>query len=1047
MPAIALSSKEGCSSMIDRMISICLRKRLVIVMVAILLAVFGYYSWTKMAVEAYPDIGDVTAQVVTQAPGLAAEEVEQQITIPLERALAGTPGLESMRSSSTFGLSIIPIVFHDGVEDYWARQRVTENISQVSLPSGIQPSLLPLAGPTGEIYRYTLESDTKNLMELSEIQRWIVMPALEQAPGVVSVANFGGFTKQYQLELDPVQLQRYGIGLSDVVTAINNNSSNAGGSRIARGEQGYIIRGIGMVRTLDDLGNIVVTQHKNVPILVRDLGKLTFSHQEREGILGKDANPDTIEGIVDLLRYQNASEVLKGIHAKVAELSKQLRSMGVRIVPYIDRDGLVQETVRKVSHTVLLGIGLVCIVLILFLGSPRSALISAVTIPLALVAVFIVMHFTKMPANLFSLGALDFGIIVDGAIVVTEAILRRREANPATPLSEQDVFAATTQVARPIFFATLIIITAYLPLFAFERAEAKLFSPMAFTVGYALFGALLCTFALIPGLAYMAFRKPRLVFHNRPLQWLQGGFRRTLERMLAMPKIAFIIGGVILIIVIGLGVTTGREFLPELDEGALWLQVQLPSGISLDKASEMAGELRRTLREFPEVSYAITQLGRSDDGTDAWTPSHIEAPVGLKPYDSWPRGDTRESFLRRLNARLQQLPGFSIGISQPIIDMVNDAIGGAHSPLVVRIVGNDFNELRRIGSEIVGVLHGIQGTADASVFQEPPLPQIAIDIDRAAAARYGINVSDVTNLIQTGIGGAPVSTIYVADRTYGVTVRFPQDTRNSPEALGNLILNTSDGAQVPLSEVARVKMQSGESTITHEMGHRELLVRVDLQERALSDYLEEARPKIDQSVHFDPDKYHVEWGGQFEDQQRAQARFILIISIVLALMAVFLFAEFGKMRQVILILVVVPLATLGGLITLHFTGETLNVASAVGFIALFGVAVQNGIIMIANINRVREQGVTLREAVLSGAVERFRPVLMTTTVATVGMLPAALATGVGTDVQRALATVVVGGLMVATLLTLFILPTYYFALERWMERHQTTAQPKLEKEA
>jgi len=1033
--------------MINRIIGICIRKRLVVVMVSILLALFGYYSWTKMAVEAYPDIGDVTAQVVTQSPGLAAEEVEQQITTPLERGLAGTPGLESMRSSSTFGLSLITLVFRDGAEDYWSRQRVMERINQISLPSGIQSGLDPVTGATGEIYRYTLESDTKNLMELSEIQRWTVIPALEQVPGVVNVDNFGGFTMEYQLELAPVQLERYGIGLNDVVTAISNNSSNAGGSRISRGEQGYVIRGIGMVHTLGDLGSIVVTERKGVPILVRDLGKLTYSHQEREGILGKNSNPDTIEGIVDLLRYQNPSEVLEGIHAKVAELSKQLAPMGVRIVPYIDRDDLVQETVRKVSHTVFEGIGLVCIVLILFLGSPRSALIAAVTIPLSLVAVFIMMHFTNMPANLFSLASIDFGIIVDGAIVVTEAILRRREADPTVPLSEQDVFSTTTQVARPIFFATLIIITAYLPLFSFQHAEAKLFSPMAFTVGYALFGALLSTFTLIPGLAYIAFRKPRPIFHNRPLEKLQSGFRRALERMLAIPKIAFMIGGAALIIVVVLGISTGREFLPELDEGALWLQVQLPSGLSLDKASEMAGQLRHTLLQFPEVSYAITQLGRNDTGTDPWTPSHIEAPVGLKPYNVWPKDETRADFLRHLNARLQQLPGFETGISQPISDMVEDSISGAHSPLVIRILGNDFNELRRVGSEIVTVLHGIRGTADASIFQEPPIPQIAIDIDRAATARYGINVSDVTSLIQTGVGGASVSTVYVGDRTYGVTVRFPKDTRNSPEALGNLLLNTSDGAQVPLSQVAHIKLQSGESTIAHEMAHRVLLVRIDLRDRALSDYLVEAQTRIDNSVHFDHSKYRIEWGGEFENQQRAQARLVLIMGIVLALMAVFLFSEFGKMRQAILILGVVPLATLGGLVALHVTGETLNVASAVGFIALFGVAVQNGIIMVANINRVREQGMELREAVLSGAVERFRPVLMTATVATVGMLPAALATGVGTDVQRALATVVVGGLMIATLLTLFILPTYYFVMEQRVERRQAASQAKMQGEA
>jgi cobalt-zinc-cadmium resistance protein CzcA len=998
-----------------------------------LVAVLGYFSWKKMPVEAYPDLGDVTCQVVTQAPGLASEEVEQQITIPLERALAGTPGLQNMRSSSTFGLSLITLIFRDGAEDYWSRQRVTERINQVNLPPGIQPSLDPVTGPAGEIYRYTLESDSKNLLELSEIQRWTVIPALKQVAGVVDVANFGGFTMQYQLEVDPMELQRLGIGLNDVVTAINNNSSNAGGSRITRGEQGYVIRSIGLVRTLSDLGNIVVTQRKGVPILVRELGKLTYSHQEREGILGKDANPDTIQGIVLMLKGENPSRVLKGIHARVAELTQQLTPMGVHIVPYIDRDDLVQLTVHKVSQTIIEGIVLVFIVLILFIGSPRIALTVGVTIPLALVFALIVMHQGKISANLFSLAAVDYGIIVDGAIVVTEVALRRREANPAAVLKEDDLFSTTSQVARPIFFATLIIITAYLPLFAFEHAEARLFLPIAYNMGCQLLGALLCTFTLIPGLAFMCLRKPRRAFHNRPLEWLQAGFRRSLDRMLDLPKIAPLIGGGALVVVAILGVTIGRDYLPDLDEGSLWLQVQLPSGVSLDKGSEMAGQLRQAVREFPEVSYVVTQLGRNDEGTDPWTPSHIEAPVGLKPYNTWPKGETKKVFERRLNARFKQLAGFSIGITQPIIDNVYDIIGGAHSPLVARIYGDDLKELRRIGGEIVKVLDGMRGTAAVSVFQEPPIPQIVVDVDRAAAARYGINVSDITNMIQTGVGGASVSTVYVEDRTYGVTVRFPEDYRNSPETLGNLVLATASGAQILLSQVAHIKLQTGESTISHEMGHRALLVRIENSDRALSDYLAEAQHKISQSVRFDHDKYHLEWGGQFESQQRAQARLALIMVIVLSLMLIFLFANFGKMRQAMLVLGVVPLATLGGLIALHLTGETLNVASAVGFIALFGVAVQNGIIMVSNINRVRGQGVPLREAILSGAVERFRPVLMTATVATVGMLPAAMAVGVGTDMQRNLATVVVGGLMIATLLTLFILPTLYFLLERWWE--------------
>ncbi|WP_211443859.1 efflux RND transporter permease subunit [Collimonas humicola] len=1022
--------------MINKIVRYCLQKRYAVILVVLMVTLFGYYSWTRMAVEAYPELSDVTAQVTTQAPGLAAEEVEQQITIPLERQLSGTPGLVHMRSSSTFGLSLITLTFKDGAEDYWERQRVTERMTQAALPAGITPSLDSVTSAAGEIYRYTLESDSKNLMELSEIQRWIVIPELQQVPGIAEVGNFGGLTMEYQLEVDQQQLQRFGVSLSDVTTAINSNNANAGGSRITRGEQGYVVRGIGLMRSLTDLGNVVVKQSGGVPVLVRDLGKLQYSHQERQGILGKDRNPDTIEGIVKLLKYQNASEVIKDVHAKVAQLQKQLAPMGVKIVPYIDRDDLIELTIHKVGHTVLEGIGLVCIVLILFLGSPRSALVAAVTIPLALVAVFIMMYLTKMPANLFSLGAIDFGIIVDGAIVVTEAVLRRREAKPEAELSETDVRDATTEVIRPIFFATLIIIVAYLPLFAFERAEGKLLSPMAFTVSYALIGALVCSIVLVPGLAYMALHKPRRIFHNKPLEWLSAGYRKTLGRLLANPAVSYGLGALALAGVIVLGAATGREFMPNMDEGTLWLQVQMPSGLSLEKGSEMASELRRTLLEFPEVSYAVTQLGRSDDGTDPWTPSHMEVPVGLKPYSTWANGETKEQFVHKLNQRLSQLPGFSIGISQPISDGVNDAVGGAHSPLVIRVYGDDFKELRRIGEQIVTVLKQVRGTADVAIFQEPPVPQVAIDIDRAAAARLGINVADIAALIQTGIGGAPVTQLYVADRVHNVTVRFAKNSRNSPEALGNLLLTTASGARIPLSQVTHIRTTTGESTIAHENTHRQLTVRLDYADRDLLSYYQEAQVQVAQKVNFDKASYRLEWAGQFENQERAQSRLILVFGLVLGLMAVILYAGFGKLRQALLILGVVPLAALGGLIALRVTNGTINVATGVGFIALFGVAVQNGIIMVSNINRVRRQGMALRDAVLAGAFERFRPVLMTATVASVGMLPAALATGVGTDVQRGLATVVVGGLVVATMLTLFILPAFYYSLENWIERRR-----------
>jgi cobalt-zinc-cadmium resistance protein CzcA len=873
--------------MIDQFVAICLRQRVAVIVLTLLLSAFGAYAWKTLSVEAYPDLGDVAAQVTSQVPGLAAEEVEQLITIPLERQINGTPGLLLMRSSSTFGLSLITVLFRDGYEDYWARQRLLERINQAVLPAGVSPGLDPVAGPAGEIYRYTLESDTKNLQELSELQRWTVIPAIRSVPGVVDVTNFGGFTTEYQLDLDPNRLQQYGLGISDVINAVNSNNTNAGGGRVSRGDQSYVIRGVGLMRTLSDIGATVVRQVNGVPVLVRDLGRTTLSHQEREGILGKDNNPDTIEGIVLMLKYQNPSETLRGIHAKVAELNGRLAGMNVRIVPYIDRDDLVHATIEKVGRTIAEGIGLVFLILILFLGSPRSALVVAVAIPLALVSVFSFLNLTHVSANLLSLGAIDFGILVDGAIVVTESVLRRREATPDEELSESEVRAAAVQVTRPIFFASLIIITAYLPLFAFERAEAKLFTPMAYTMAFALFGALLTALALVAGLAYFAFRNPSRVYHNRWLERLTDIYHRMLEACLDQPRIIHGVAIFALLAVIGLGATVGREFLPDLDEGALWLQVQMPTGLALNKASDMASDLRRVILKYPEVSYVVTQTGRNDEGTDPWTMSHIEAPVGLKPYDTWPAGQSKRQFVDRFATDLtKELPGYSIGISQPIIDGVNDMIGGAHSPLVIKIFGDDLEELRKIGGQIVDVLNSIQGTSSASIFQEPPIPQIEIKLDRERAARYAIAMNDVLNLIQTGVGQAPVSTVYVGERTYPLTVRFAEGARNRAEALANLPISTSSGMQVPLSQVADVRLRLGESIVTREMGQRNLTIRIDNGDRDLSSYLAEAQAKIGQQVHFDPNKIRLEWGGQFENQRRAEARLLLIMSMVMGLMLI-----------------------------------------------------------------------------------------------------------------------------------------------------------------
>ena len=1019
--------------MINRFLQLCFDRRHILWAAAAGLVLVGVFAWSKLAIEAYPELSPVTVQVTSQAPGLAAEEIEQEITIPLERSLGGTPGLVTMRSSSTFGLSLITLVFKDGAEDYWERQRVNERIAQTALPPGVSPGLDPVSGPSGEIYRYTLESDTKNLMELSEIQRWQVIPALNQVQGVANVDNFGGYTKEFQLELNPDALTRYGLAVEDVITAINNNTAVAGGGRVSRGEQSYIVRGVGRVVTLADIGAISVTERAGTPILVRDLGRMRIGHQVREGVLGKDANPDTVSGIVDLLKYENPSLVLQRVHAKVEALNQRLAAQGVKIVPFIDRDNLVHATVDNVGHTIIEGVGLVCIILFLFLGSGRIAVIVAATIPIALSTVFILMSLLKMPANLFSLGAIDFGVIVDGAIVVAEAMLRLRERLPGDHMPRDLAVNTATQVAHPIFFATLIIITAYFPLLAFENAEGKLFRPMAFTVGFALLGALIYAVALTPGLAYFALKNPITLRPNRAIEGLRRRYRDALDATLSHLPHVYLATGVALVAVLGLGATVGREFLPELDEGSLWMQVQMPSGISLDKASELASELRRTVRSFKEVSYIATQTGRNDTGTDPWTPSHTEAAVGLKPYDTWPEHESKAEFVRRLSTRLAQIPGMQVGISQPIVDGVNDMVGGAHSPLVLRVFGDDMNELRRIGGQIVSLLQQTPGTGEASIFQEPPIPQLIVTADREAAARYGVAVGDIMALVQNAVGGAPITQIYTGDQTHNITVRLPPDVAASPEKLGRIVLNSTSGAQIPLGQVAHIRLATGESTISRERGERQITIRIDNRGRALSQYLADVQARIDQSVKFDRSHYRLEWAGQFENEQRAQARLALVMGLVIFVMGLLLFTQFRSLRHTLLILGVIPLASLGGLIALHVRGETLNIATAVGFIALFGVAVQNGIIMVSNIRRVRDRHATLEAAVVAGASERFRPVLLTATVASVGMAPAALATGVGTDVQRGLATVVVGGLALATLLTLFILPALYFAIERRFE--------------
>ena len=820
----------------DLMLSI-IQKRWIMLCLFVMMCVFGYYSWTQLSIEAYPDIADVTSQVVTQVPGLAAEEVEQQITIPLERAINGLPGMHVMRSKSTFGLSMITIVFKDGTEDYWSRQRVQERLNEVELPYGAAPGLDPLTSPVGEVYRYIIESDQHSLRELTDLQNWVVIPRIKEVSGVADVTNFGGITTQFQVEIDPYKLEQYHLSLSQVIEAIENNNASVGGSILNRGDLGYVVRGIGLIENLDDLGHIVVTTTSGVPVFLNDIGSLKYGNLERKGVLGyTDRTRDyseSLEGIVLLLKHENPSKVLDGIHAAVDELNHEILPEGVRIHTFLDRTSLVDTTLDTVSHTLLMGMALVVIVLVLFLGNWRGALLVSITIPVSLLIAFILMHFTDIPANLLSLGAIDFGIIVDGAIVMLETILKKREDYPEQYIEEKSIAQRAKEVGRPILFSTIVIITAYLPLFAFERVERKLFTPMAFTMSYAMIGALSVALLLIPGLAYAIYRKPRKVYKNK------------------------------------------------------WLE---------------------KLKE--KYTGAIVKL--------------IEKPIKTILF----------------------------------------------SCLIL-----------------------------------------------------------IAGIVLSGVVGKAIAQLYQGDRQYDITCKYKEEMRDTPEKIAGLMLTSSTGAKIPLSQVAEVKLSVGESTITREMNRRHLTVKLNLRGRDLASFLKEAQNVIDAKVDYDKSKYTVKWGGAFENQHRAYTRLSVILPLTLMCMFILLYATFGKFRQAGLVLSIVPLALFGGMLALNVRGMTLNVSSAVGFIAMFGLSIQNGIIMVSQINNLRKGGMELRKSVIEGARQRFRPILMTSVTTVLGLFPASLATGIGSDVQRPLATVIVYGLMFSALISMFVLPVFYYLIE------------------
>lgn len=995
----------------------------------------GIWAFGQLKIEAYPDISDTQVVVITLFPGRASEEVEQQVTVPLERALNSVPNVIARRSRTIFGLSVVELTFSYGTDDYFARQVVLEKLRDAQLPNNVNPTLGPLSTPIGELYKYVIDAGPKpDAMRLRELQDWVIEPRFRQVDGVADVVPFGGLIKQYQIEINPIALDKYNLSIAVIAQAVDANNQNAGGALLDNHQQSMVIRGVGQIESISDIENIVISATKGVPVLVRDLGRVTLGAAPQTGIFGVDDQNQAIEGIVLMRRGENPTEVLKGIKEAVEDLNANRLPKGVKLRPIYDRTDLVDNTLGTVTHTLLEGLIIVVTVLILFLGSVRAALLTAITIPLALLFAFVCMHFTGIPANLLSLGALDFGIIVDATLVMVEHIVQTLGKQKKDQTGEGVVDAvreAALEVERPIFFSLMIIIAAYIPLFTLERVERRLFTPMAFTVCYALLGSMLLALTLIPALATYLFRNGSKEWHNPVLHWLETKYAQILKRVVVNPKLIVGVSACVVIGAFAIGTLLGSEFLPQLDEGVIWVRANLPPGISLEKSAQIASQIRSILLQSPEVKLVASQTGRNDSGTDPYGPNRNEVFVALKPYDTWEGGKTKAQLVEEFSKKLRnQVPGASLSFTQPIIDNVTEAVTGSAADLAVIIGGTDLPLLRAKAAETLDIIKRVPGAADSAIEQEEDQAQLRIQVNRQEVARYGINVKDVEDVIELAIGGRSVSTMFEGERRFDITVRYTPESRIDPSAISNILIPTHDGGRIPLSQLAEIKVVTGASIIARRENRRQITVRTNIRGRDQGSFVAEAQKKFDAAIKLPPG-YHVEWGGQFENLERARKRLTVILPITIAIIFVLLFFMFGSTVYAGLVMMNVPFSLVGGIIFLYLRGINLSVSAAVGFISLFGVAVMSGVLVVAEINRLRRSnpGITVADAVVQGSIAQMRPVLMMIMVALLGMVPAARASGIGSDVQRPLATVVVGGLLSTLLLTLLALPGLYALVE------------------
>lgn len=1015
------------ASVMNRVVSAGLRQPWLVALLTLILIGTGVWSLQRLPVDAYPDLSSPMVELITQWPGHTSEEVERQITVPSEIEMNGLPGATVTRSISLYGLSNLVITYKDGTDRNAARQEVFNRLGDLSLPDGVKPSVSPLTSPSGLIYRYVLQSSDRSPMELKTFEDWVVEPALKSVPGVADDSGFGGGEMQYQVLFDPNKLAGVGLSVSQVETALSANNANAGGGFYSQGGQFYYVRGVGRLESLEDIENVVLAVHDGVPVLVKDVGRATIGIAPRLGEFGFENQDDAVEGVILLRTGEKTQDVLKGVQAKVADLNSHVLPKDVKVVPFYDRTDLIKFTTGVVEANLLRGMILVVVMLIFFLYDFRAGLIVAVTIPLSLLFAFTCLNIQKASANLLSIGAIDFGILVDGAIFMVENIFRQIALRKGTPATIHEIIRdAAAEVDRPLVYAVAVIVVSFLPIYVLSGPSGALFRPMADTMIFGLIGALLVTLLLLPVLCAWLMRNNVRERTNRPFEWLKDRYAKGLDFCLEHRWGTVWVAAAILAATLAITPLVGAEFMPQLDEGALWVRATMPYTISFDESAKVAPKVRAILKTFPEVTTVSSELGRPDDGTDPTGFFNVEFFVGLKPYSQWtgPYHD-KAQLIAAINRKLEAFPGITFNYTQPAQDAVDEAETGLKSALAVKVFGADLKTLETKGKAIKQVLQHVRGIKDVTLVQELGQPSLTIKVDRAKIARYGVNVADINALVQTAIGGDVATQVVQREKQFDLVVRLEEQYRDTPEKIGAILVATPGGQQIPLKEFADIGVTSGAAFIYRENNSRYIGVQFSVEGRSLAAAVEDAMHQVDRKVAL-PRGYRADWGGDYTEYTASRDQLKLILPLTLFLIFMLLFTLYANFKFPFITLAGVVLsAPVGGILALWLTGTPFSVSSGIGFLALFGVSVQTAVVYISYVNELRRDGVPLDAAIREGAILRLRPIMMTALVAAVGLLPAALATGVGTDSQRPFALVIVAGLFTRLLISVFLMPALY----------------------